>query len=346
MVYRIDPLRDPRWPAFVEAHPYSSAFHSVPWLTALHRTYGYAPVAYTTSPPGAELRNALVACRVESWITGRRLVSLPFSDHCDPLAEGGEVANQLIFDAAEMVRREKSRYLEIRAAQPFAGAAGLYLSTRSYCLHQIDLRPDLVALLGNCHKSSTQRKIRRAEREGLVYRSGRSRELLDAFRALFVITRRRHGAPPQPLAWFLNLIDCFGEALQIRVASKEARPVAAILTLRHKDALVYKYGGSDPRFSNFGGTHLLFWRSIQEAKAEGLRSFDLGRTDWDNTGLITFKDRWGAERSNLFYTRLSISPASKPGGAGWAGRLARSTISLLPGGIFSMAGSLIYRHIG
>ena len=44
--------------------------------------------------------------------------------------------------------------------------------TSSYSFHQLDLRPDLGTLLRSFHKSSTQRKIRRAEREGLTYRRG------------------------------------------------------------------------------------------------------------------------------------------------------------------------------
>src|SRR5262249_25321288 len=148
-----------------------------------------------------------------------------------------------------------------------------------------------------CHKDSTQRKIRRAEREGLTYEDGRSAPLLNAFFGLLLVTRRRHQLPPQPKQWFQNLIDCFGESLKIRVASKDGRPIAAILTLRHKNTLLYKYGGSCVECNNMGGMHLLLWKSIQEAKQYGLRKFDLGRSDYENTGLITFKDRWGGTRS-------------------------------------------------
>src|SRR5690348_9279174 len=78
--YQINPLTDPRWDCFLGRNPSASVFHSTPWLDALRRTYGYRPVAYTTSCPHSELENALVFCRVDSWLTGRRLVSLPFSE--------------------------------------------------------------------------------------------------------------------------------------------------------------------------------------------------------------------------------------------------------------------------
>ena len=86
-VYPFHPLADPRWAEFLERHPRASVFHTAAWLDALHRTYGYLPVAFTTAPPGTPLGNAIVACLIDSWVTGRRLVSLPFADHCEPLLE-------------------------------------------------------------------------------------------------------------------------------------------------------------------------------------------------------------------------------------------------------------------
>ena len=346
--YQVHPLRDPRWAEFVDRHPGSSVFHTVQWLEALHRTYGYEPIAYTTSPPGVALEDGLVFCQVSSWITGRRLISLPFSDHCEPLW-GNAAAGQVFLSALEQtLRAGKLRYVEIRPMQPLAGTTSLCRSTEDYCFHQVDLRPDLATLFGNCHKSSTQRKILRAEKEGLVCQTGRSEPLLEAFWQLLLVTRRRHRIPPQPKSWFHNLIACFGEALQIWVAWKDKVPVASILTIRHKDTLVYKYGCSDAHYQNLGGTQLLFWRAIQEGKRDGLLTFDLGRTECDNAGLITFKDRLGSARSLLTYARFSVSPPSDmfgPNAAKWAGRIARGVVPYLPDRVLRMIGSVLYRHV-
>src|SRR5436309_14191557 len=86
-VYETDPLYDPRWRALVESHPRSSIFHTREWLAALRRTYKYKPRAFTTSAPGNLLSNGIVFCQAKSWLTGSSLVSLPFSDQCDPLVE-------------------------------------------------------------------------------------------------------------------------------------------------------------------------------------------------------------------------------------------------------------------
>src|SRR5262245_13853039 len=113
-VYLINPLNDPRWPAFLETHADASMFHTPQWLNALSRTYGYVSVVYTTSPPGQELTNGIPFCRITSYLTGRRLVSLPFSDHCQPLVNSPAELVELLSAVKEDTRKDGCRFLEIR----------------------------------------------------------------------------------------------------------------------------------------------------------------------------------------------------------------------------------------
>lgn len=350
LLSEFDPLSDPRWREFLERHPRSSVFHSTEWLEALRRTYGYESVAFTTSAPGEKLQNAVVFCRVDSWLTGRRLVSLPFSDHCDVLVDSPADLNAMVASVENDVRQQKLQFAEIRVTQTLDTSTLGSCSTRTHCLHQVDLKPDLDTLFNNCHKDSTQRKIRRAEREGLIYEEGRSEPMLDIFYRLLLLTRRRHVLPPQPKKWFQNLIDSFGKALKIRVAFQGTLPIAAIVTLRYKDTLVYKYGCSDALFHPLGGMHLLFWKSIEEAKRDGVCTFDLGRTESEHLGLMTFKDHWHAERKTITQVRLLTSEQSKGAfrsdGSNWKGRAARIVFPYLPDCILKSAGNLAYKHVG
>jgi hypothetical protein len=349
-VHRFQPLNDPRWREFLQLHPRSSIFHTVEWLQALRRTYGYEPMAISTSSPDADLRNAMVFCRVDSWLTGRRLVSLPFADHCDCLADNEWDLASMLAVLREEIRSEHLRYAEVRPTCPPDSAKLGPHSTCSYCFHQIDLRPSVDVLYRNCHRDSTRRKIQRAEREALSYQEGRSVFLLESFYGLLLLTRRRHHIPPQPKRWFQNLIDSFGEALKIRVAFKQKTPIAAILTLQYKESLVYKYGCSDAEFHNLGGMHLLLWNSILEAKQYGLRMFDLGRSEWAAPGLISFKDRWGAKRTGLTYLRFPGTTRSNrlitTGTTDWKQRVAKKVFRRLPDRLLTAAGEMIYKHIG
>jgi len=165
-----------------------------------------------------------------------------------------------------------------------------------------------------------------------------------------VKTRRRHGVPPQPKKWFQSLMDCFGDALQIRIALKGTKPIAGMLTIRYKDTLVYKYGGSDVSYNRFGGMHLLYWNSIQDAKRWGLRFFDLGRTDMQQSGLVIFKKRWGAVESAISYSRYTNSAGwahsfelARPN---WKTKTAQFVFSHSPDRLLAVLGNLLYRHFG
>lgn len=346
-VYQIDPVHDPRWPEFVESHPNSSVFHTAGWLEALRATYGYEPIAFTTSSPGQPLQNALAFAKVSSWLTGNRIVSLPFSDHCEPLLDRDDSYPVLMNFAVAQMKQQKWKYVEIRPLSSSGEAErnSAFGPAETFAFHMIDLRPELDVLLKSFHKSCVQRKLTKAEKEGLQYTVGRSEELVENFYRLLLVTRRRHQLPPQPRVWFRNLVRTLGENLQIHLVSKDSHPIAAILTLRHKKTLVYKYGCSDSQFNKYGGTILLFWRAIQEAKTWGAEFFDLGRSEAGNSGLIEFKGHWGAPLQHLHYYRYPAQPQVAETN-GWKMRLVHNACSHLPDLILQSIGDLLYRHVG
>lgn len=346
-VFEIRPLEDERWDEFVSRFSNSSVFHTRAWLEALRSTYNYDIVAFTTSAAGHALDDCLVFGRVASWMTGTRLVSLPFSDHCAPLCDDPKSFQALVTAAERQVIEDKLNYLELRTNSAPPLYSSLPRSDHFYWFHQLDLTPELNDLFQGFHKSCTQRKIRRAERERLTYEEGRSDSLIETFYRLLLMTRRRHQAPPQPKEWFQNLANSFGDRFTIHLASADGQPAAAIVTLRHKDTLVYKYGGSDPQFHRLGPMHLVFWRCIQQAKYDKLRTLDLGRSNPADAGLVAFKDRWGSVRSTLTYSRYGVRGRFEfQTDGGRKERIARDLVSRLPQPLFTAIGRWFYRHIG
>jgi hypothetical protein len=343
-VYSFDPLRDPRWAPFVERAERASVFHTPGWLQALERTYGFTPIAFTTSRPADDLADGVVFAGVRSWLTGNRLVSLPFSDHCDPLVQSPEAFQAICRAALEHRARDAWHSVELRPLDAALPPGPGFAKAQTYYVHRRNLRPPVDALYRTLHKDSVQRKIRRAEKEGLAYQAGRSDALVRDLYRLLDMTRRRHRAPLQPLAWFRNLVDCFGERLCIRITYHQRAPTAGMLTVSHGRTTVYKYGGSDTRLNALGGMPFLFWQAMQEARELGAWELDLGRSDQDNPGLVTFKDRRGAARSVLTYWR---SAGSKPDlSVSWKAGLAGRALSALPGGLRRAAGAMLYKHIG
>jgi len=338
--HTLDPLADARWKQFLARHARASIFHSSGWLEALKRTYDYEPVVLTSAAPGNPLENGIAFCRVASWATGRRAVSLPFADHCEPLVDPDEIN-----ECAEWLKAESGqeawRYIELRPR--FSHALNGWTESSSYCFHILDLGGSLEKIFSGLHKDSLQRRIRKAQREHVSYETGRSDRQIEDFYRLQLKTRVRHRLVPQPKSWFRNLVSCLGDSLSIQIARKDGTPIAALLTLRQRAAVVYKYGCSDEKYHPLGAMPFLFWNLIERSKAEGAAEIDFGRSDWDQEGLIRFKDHFGARRETLRYFRYSRQrELVKPVPA----RAFGLAFDALPKSLLPVAGRLLYRHIG
>ncbi|MGC4053252.1 MAG: GNAT family N-acetyltransferase [Paludibaculum sp.] len=344
-VYEADPLRDPRWNDFLAHAQGASIFHTPEWLRALEESYGYTPVVYTTSAPGQAMENGVVFCRVNSVLTGRRLVSLPFSDHCEPLVRSEEELSAILSHVTRQAAGENIRYIEVRPLQERREMATGFAPHKTYQFHVVDLRKGPDRLFRGLHKNSFQRKVQRAAREGLTCQSGTSATLIEQFYELFVMTRRRHGLPPPPIAWIHSLVRHLGNAVQIRVVFRGELAVAGMLTLVHNDTIVYKYGGSDLRYAHLGGMPLAFWTMMREASTQGLSWLDLGRCESDNPGLIRYKDRLGSIRFPMTYWRAPESSGHLPESLPYS-EVARRICSAAPDAVRVLAGRILYRHFG
>lgn len=344
-LYTLDPMLDSRWDDLVASHPGASVFHHKGWLQALAGTYGYRPIVLTSTPPGERLSDGIAFCEVRSWITGSRLVSLPFADHCEPLLNEIEDFCEFAAWMRTECRRHKWKYVELRPLSWEMDSDCPLAASQSFWFHTLNLAPSLDQIFRNLDKNCIQRRIRRAERAHLSYESGCSEELLQDFYRLLMITRRRHQLLPQPLAWFRNLLACMSPGVEIGMARKDGVPIATILTLRHRGTVVYKYGCSDENFHHLAGMPFLFWKLIEDSRIAGAEQIDFGRTDLENDGLTRFKDQFGTTRRRLTYFRYPESTKKR-----WvaASKLpaARRLFSVLPDALSSRAGRLLYRHIG
>jgi hypothetical protein len=347
-IYQLDPITDPRWEFLVQRDPAGSIFHSGAWLRALKSCYSYEPVAFTTSRPEEELANGIVFCRIHSWLTGSRLVSLSFSDYCEPLCRSTGDLESLIRHLQGELERHGHQRLQVRPVSGLFGEIGArngWLPSDEFFLHNLDLEPSPSELFESFDKDSVQRRIQRAERAGLVEKCGNSEALLRDFYKLFVLTRRRQGVPATPYRWFRCLAGELGKALNIRAAYKDGIPVAAIFTLSFKDTVYYKYGCSDSRFNSYGATPWLFWQAITAAKLSAATRFDFGRTELSNLGLLTFKNHWVSHPERITYWQYP-SRRAQSSAESWKRRLGKRMFSLAPAFVNAAIGNLLYRHFG
>jgi CelD/BcsL family acetyltransferase involved in cellulose biosynthesis len=332
---------DPRWLRLAESAPEATAFHQPAWLQALARTYGYQTVVLALLDEHGEMAGGLPLARVRRPLSGVTYVSLPFTDHCPPIARDDSALQLLASGIADWRRHAGAPELEIRGRLPEGSGLTAEVVGVRHLLPLDEGSHELGRL-----KPSVARHVKAAARAGVRVRIGSSREEMRTFYRLHVQTRRRLGVPVQPKR-FLNavwqqLVEPGRGFLAVAEASS-GEPVAAALFLAYGQSLIYKYGASDASRWELKPNHLLFWDAIGWGRENGFRVLDFGRSDLASDGLRRFKAGWGAQEVPLEYMR---SRASTHGPSG-NGRLAEglgAVIKRSPPFVCRAVGELLYRY--
>src|SRR5581483_11815693 len=175
------------------------------WLDLVTSLYGYTPIQLTTTNSSGNLSGFLPLCYMESPLTGRRLVSLPFSDYCPLLAEDEASANQLVDQAIELARQKRVRYLELRAGLNETLDRRDDLAAGSlYARWLVKLAPDSTTAWTQL-RPAARRKVKKARSHGVQVRLSESRQDMREYYRLHLLTRtKKHGMPAQPLNFFLR----------------------------------------------------------------------------------------------------------------------------------------------
>jgi hypothetical protein len=221
----IDPRSDTEWSRLVGEHPEATIFHTSAWANVLCDTYGHVP-RYLRFTMDDKLHALLPLMEVASPLTGRRGVSLPFSDFCAPLVFAESPSNHRIVETlAHLARERRWKYFELRSTPTTTSAI---VPNKTFYTHKLDLRKPMEQLLEGLD-SAARRAIRKAERSGLTVEVSRDEKAVEQFYRLHGRTRRRHGVPPQPWRFFSNIFKhIINQDLGFVVlARRHARPVAA-----------------------------------------------------------------------------------------------------------------------
>jgi len=334
--------KDENWLAFLEARPESTVFHHPGWLDALADSYGYRPFIIAACENGGRVMAGLPLMEVRSPVTGRRWVSLPFTDYCMPLYQEPEALDQVVRDLAFLYEAGAVPRIEVRWDLPEHPAIQ---PRRAYYLHVLKLACDASAVMKGFKRTHRQ-NIGTAENRGVHIERGVELEHVRRFYQMQLETRRRKGLPVQPWKFFAALQkNVLARGLGfVLLAFKDDECLAGGLFLHWQQTLTYKYAASCDQGQECRPNNLLSWTAMRWGCENGMTAFDLGRSGLEDEGLCRFKRGWGAEEQPLTYCTLS---AAKPGtGDGKLISRIEPIIRKAPPWVCKAMGELLYRHFG
>lgn len=353
-IQAVDPLLDHRWDLFVENHPFGWICHLSSWKRVIENSFPHIKGNFLAllNDSGEKIEAALPFYFVNSWIFGRRLVSIPYATICDPLVSSVDYFDAFYKKLIEICRLEKCKSIEIRALNslPYIPHEKIHKCI-IYVHHYLMLNDSLDSIWKLFHRNPKY-CIRKAKNNGITVKESEPDEIdktLEVFYSLHKKTRKRLGLPLHPFKFLHNLVREFAPKKQLTffIACNHGKPIGALLALKFKDRFSAEYIANDPDFREASPNHLLFWEAIKKAHINGFKIFDFGRTEKNNSGLMEFKSRWGTRCVDLpiFFwpddinrKKYTINQCSKS--------IIRKLCKYAPALMQKYIGNFCYKHLG
>jgi hypothetical protein len=340
----VDPLKFENWNELILKHKDYSFFHSKEWAEVLIKSYDYSP-KYFIHIENEKLLAVVPFIYIQSWLTGKKLVSLPFSDFCQPLicdsCSSEDVMKELLNQFSDL----NIKYIEFRSTDntfPFKTE-----QFRTDQRHVLRLDKDESSLLKS-FSDNTKRNIKKANRENVKLRILNDVQGMKLFYKMNCETRKKHGLPPQPFIFFDQILKFviergYGDIL---FAEKDGIPISSAIYFKFGKKLLYKFGASYSKYFELRGNHFVMWEAIKKYLSEGFEEFDFGRTEIGHDGLRRFKIGWNTEELSIFTTRYNIKEKSFINASISTQGFHNKIFSNTPEVLLRAIGNILYKHIG
>lgn len=352
-ILTIEQAESKGWNNMVAEHPLGSVYQHTAFGRVIASTFGHLrPYYMALLDESGRYVGGLALFLVKSWLTGSRLVSIPWACYADPMIGSLGEFEILFREIIELSRREKASYVEIRARNSASLLANTNLMIPVYYdkCHSLDLTTGLNAVWDGFNRTSVKQKIKKAERNGIKVRLAESKQEVISFYQVFGKDRRRLGLPPQRPEFFQNIwtyLVPLGLA-HFWVAYLHNQLVGGLCTFTFKETVICSYIAVEESLRCRGAGQGLIWRVIRAASEAGLRIVDLGKTSQHNHGLLYYKRTWGGlelEAPVFYYPRI-MGVSSYGNEKKLSYRTMQLFWRILPAGLAKVASTFFYRHMG
>ncbi|MCP3932550.1 MAG: peptidoglycan bridge formation glycyltransferase FemA/FemB family protein [Bacteroidetes bacterium] len=338
----INPITFQDWNKLLLTADNPSFFHTSQWASVLSESYNYEPLYFSVIEKG-KLTALLPVMGINSILTGKRGVSLPFTDECPPIARDSEQFHEIFNKVIQHGKKEGWKHIELRGGDQYFPDNN---PSNSFLTHDLDLSCSEKELF-NSFRSSTKRNIKKAIKENVIVSIFDSIDAVKSFFRLNCITRKDHGLPPQPYSFFKNMARHVMAARNgiVVLASHSNKIIAGAVYFFFGEKAMYKYGASDKTYQNLRANNLVMWEAIRWLAEKGYKSLSFGRTEPGHHGLNQFKTGWGTKKGILNYYKYDLkrdSIVTEPTQI----KSSYNIFNKMPLPLLKLTGRILYRHVG
>jgi hypothetical protein len=338
------------WDRFVEQHPLGLLFHASLWQKTLEDAFAHIKghTIVLRERETGKIRAGIPIYSVNSWLLGRRLISIPFASLNGLLLDSCSDFTQILPGLMGLLDHSRRPRIELRAVcNPKELGEHSFASTPPSKHHFVQLNRSPDEIYASFSRTAIRRVISKGLKMGVQMKTTTSFNDLRVFYDLFVQTRRRLSLPPIPFVFFESIFTHLApKHLTLVLAYQNGNPIGAVLGLKFKSHFFLEYSGELDAARNSGVNQLLYWFAMKQAIEEGYKIFSFGRTSPSNLGLIQYKRHWGTVEEDLptFILSPRVTTRSLARESSVAYRMAAFLAGKAPMPFFHLLGRFCFTH--
>ncbi len=332
------------WDHYIRNREDATPYHLSAWNSAITSAYGHQTF-YLIAENDKTITGALPLCLIKPPIIDGTLFSLPYCDLGGIICDDEISKTNLIKKALDLAKSLGKTKLSIRERDTSGNIDTERLAGQKVSM-LLDL-PDSSESLFSNFKSKLRSQIRKAEKNGLTFESGREDFHVKQFFNVFSRNMKQLGSPTHSYEWFNQIRNNYALDMIIGLVKKDDIVVGAGILLILNNRVVIPWASTLSAYNRLAPNMLLYWNLLKYACDIGCTQFDFGRSTFDE-GTYRFKRQWGAKPVALNWqtynsSQMMISAGSKSNNKVRA--IAEYIWSRLPLGLANSIGPLTRKYI-
>ncbi|WP_231731633.1 FemAB family XrtA/PEP-CTERM system-associated protein [Colwellia sp. TT2012] len=295
------------WDHYVKNHSQGSFFHLSGWQQVISKSFNHDCYFLYIEHEG-NIAGVLPLVEVKSKLFGHALISTPFCVYGGAIADTTEQVRKLEQEACQLAEKLSVDYLELRYQEKQDSALLLKQAHSSFGCELAEDKEQILASI----KKKQRAVIRHSLKNELSFSLESGKANLADFYQLLSTSYRNLGTPIFSKAYFENLVEVFGDNVDIAVIkNKEEQLSSAVMNFYFNEQVLPYYGGGNASARGLKSADFMYYQVMCNASERGYRWYDFGRSKNDS-GPYKYKKNWGMEPKSLYYYYHLVNATELP----------------------------------
>jgi FemAB-related protein (PEP-CTERM system-associated) len=292
-----------KWDDYLYTKVYAWPYHLFAWKNAIETSYKHKTY-YLIAERNGVVVGVLPLVHIKLPLVINNLTALPYCDVGNIICDDKEVQDKIISQVFKLSTELKVKNIYLRGTVEHKFTLDTIELIRSNKARMILELPSSSDRLFSGFKSKLRSQIRKAEKNGLIFRWGTSSDLIDYYN-VFSNNMLRLGSPTHSLGWFHSIINNYEQNARIGLIELNGKVIAGCILLMTANKISIPWASTLQQYNKLSPNMLLYWNALKYSCDHGFEYFDFGRSSL-NEGTYKFKAQWGAKPTPIDWYNINI----------------------------------------